>query len=981
MGFFSWLFNRKGDAAVENAPPASEDAELERLFTDAEEARRRFDELIGSEPLTKRVVVVHGVGAVGKSSLLQMFRLACRRQGVAVALTGGEEAASIVDLLARWAADLGATGAALPTVTERVDDYRRLQHRAEEEASNAEDQLAKAGGAAVGLAVGLVPVAGTLLKDASADAAEALINLLRARFSRDEFEFFRDPTGPLTDAFHRDVAAAASRRRIVLMLDTVEQAAGLSAWLGEVTQRLPANVLVVVAGRVLPAWDARWPSWLAAAERIELREMGADDVRRLVRQYCEVNQLQLTSEQVEHVVAFARGLPMAATSAARLLALYEASGVPASDPRVIADLADQVLRGVPAVSRPAFEAAAVLRAFNADSLEALLGDGTAQTAYDELRRWPFTRAKRHHLAVHDTMREVMNEALRARSPQRFRDLNARAARHYEALAARPGEESDRQRLEWLYHHARADEWTGVQAFRAMAEELVRYKGLARLRALLDEVGGYAFDQENSRLWVEYYRARLTDVEGLSARAESAYKAIASRESADATVRAYALCDLGALYAALDRLAEPGGEQRAVDAAQRSLQLAPEPDTKLIANHITLMNISNSRAAWDESSGRLQPVREFARARDDTFGLVMADRLQAAIDGLQGDWRKYLDARERCLQAVDRLGDVPSLQLHVAYLTWPLVFMGRCREAQLSGETALRCAERLEERELMITILESIGLALGMQGLAADASARFEQAMNFFGNFHLRERADAGNPDRHIRALLSFRGLVALRHGQLDEAEDDLGRALAVKKAIGDRIGLPEVHVWMGELHETRGDLAAAAAAYQDALDLRSVSRMSFESQALAGLARIRLANGATADAEAASAGAEALARRMGYIDVLASLRLAQGHAAWDSAGAAEAEAAYRQALIHSVGFNRFLLDTMLAGTAPATPVEPLIPACWRRGDGGRDVLESLLDWWRNDARLTAAEAEARAREPADGGEQETVVERLEAALA
>ena len=46
-------------------PPPNEDSELERFFTDAEEARARFRELLDSRPLAKRIVVVHGVGAVG----------------------------------------------------------------------------------------------------------------------------------------------------------------------------------------------------------------------------------------------------------------------------------------------------------------------------------------------------------------------------------------------------------------------------------------------------------------------------------------------------------------------------------------------------------------------------------------------------------------------------------------------------------------------------------------------------------------------------------------------------------------------------------------------------------------------------------------------------------------------------------------------------------------------------------------------------
>jgi hypothetical protein len=61
--------------------------------------------------------------------------------------------------------------------------------------------------------------------------------------------------------------------------------------------------------------------------------------------------------------------------------------------------------------RPAFEAAAVLRYFDVDSLGALLENGNAEKLYEELRHWPFIRSRREGLSVHDIIREMMNEAL------------------------------------------------------------------------------------------------------------------------------------------------------------------------------------------------------------------------------------------------------------------------------------------------------------------------------------------------------------------------------------------------------------------------------------------------------------------------------------------------------------------------------------------------------------------------------------------
>jgi dipeptidyl aminopeptidase/acylaminoacyl peptidase len=137
---------------------------LERFFTDAEEARGRFRELLESTPLPKRIVVVHGIGAVGKSSLLRMFRLYCRRSQVPVALVGAEDAPSVVAILERWGADLRGSGVELPAFEDTLRRYHEVQSRVDAEAAKAgeaqADAAAKLGTAAAKGAIKLAASAG-----------------------------------------------------------------------------------------------------------------------------------------------------------------------------------------------------------------------------------------------------------------------------------------------------------------------------------------------------------------------------------------------------------------------------------------------------------------------------------------------------------------------------------------------------------------------------------------------------------------------------------------------------------------------------------------------------------------------------------------------------------------------------------------------------------------------------------------------------
>jgi ATP/maltotriose-dependent transcriptional regulator MalT len=995
-------------------PTDTNDTDLERFFTDAEEARKRFEEFVTAPALPRRLLVIHGVGAVGKTSLLKMYRLRCRRSSVPVTLVGGEEAPSVVDLLSRLAADLSGDGLPLPAFQRTLDRYRDVQTKVEMEAhkvgqdhADAADELAKA--AAKGLikvAASFVP-GGSLIEAVGSDAAEAVLNLLRAKLDRAEFELFLDPARPLTDDFLADMAEAARSRRAVVMLDTFEQITALGDWVREFVRRMPDNVLVVIAGRELPDWDPAWPGWIARAAIVELREMTDADMEQLVQRYYALfDRGEADAAQVRDVVAFARGLPMAATTAVRLWAAYQQSDLHPVGAGVVADLADRLLQGVPVEMRPAFEAAAVLRTFNADSLGALLGGEGIQAMYEELRRWPFTRDRREGLAVHDTMREVMSDALRARSPAEFRSLNEKAAAYYRSQVERAtGDERDRLQLESLYHSTRADEVSGIRLFRDIAEELVRYQLISRLRTLVSDANTYPLMEGNSRLWRRYYGARLEHLEGKTAAAERVYRDVADDGQAEATLRAYALCDIGTNMTAMDRLAEPEGERKARDAVEKSQQIHPELDTKLVANHMSLMHLSNVRGDWDESLRQVGAMHAFADTAGDAFGLVMTDRLTSGIRGLQGDWPSCLEARSRYMQALDRLGDVPALRMHASYLIWPLMFMGRCREAQLSGEDALTIAIRLEEKEVMVAIIEGVALALGLQEKYAEAAQRFAEAMNFYENFYAPRGAEAtGASERYIRATLSFRGLVSLREGRFDDAEADLRRALEVKQRIGDRMGVPEINVWSGQLAEARGSWEDAERSYAAALDPRGVRRHYFECAALAGLARVRAVGGRDEECVDPATQAEELARRFRYNDHLAGLRLFQGHLAWDgrvaswTGGEQATERLYRAALVHALRFNRFLLDEVLTGRPQGSVFTALIPHCLERGPDGRRVLASLAAWWRdgtNDIEgaeadvispieagvpLVDAERVARGREPGPGDPQSWVIERIEAAV-
>jgi len=266
------------------------DRELQKYFTDVEYLREMFKQWLAAPALPKRMLVIHGVGGVGKSSLLRMFRLHCKGIGVPVALASGDEQKSALEVLTRWADDLRADGVALPEFGKTFQQYRAILARAKSEAEKVAGKAVKGAARAVAeAALSTVPGLGPLLAELGGIGVDALTDILLSRgFKKPDVDLLLDPAKKLTADFLADLQKVASRRRIVLMLDTFEQMTALEDWAREVAQQLHPNVLLVIAGRagrILLEWDRAWPTWMANAQVEELRPMSEDDMRELVRRY------------------------------------------------------------------------------------------------------------------------------------------------------------------------------------------------------------------------------------------------------------------------------------------------------------------------------------------------------------------------------------------------------------------------------------------------------------------------------------------------------------------------------------------------------------------------------------------------------------------------------------------------------------------------------------------------------------------------
>jgi tetratricopeptide (TPR) repeat protein len=981
----------------------SHDQELQSYFTDVEHLREMFKQWLAAPELPKRLLIIHGVGGVGKSSLLRMFRLHCKSVRVPVALASGDEQKSALDVLTRWTDDLTADGVALPAFRKTLTQYRALYLKVEDETKKMAEKLAKeAAKTLVETAASTIPGLGPLVGKLGGMGVEALTDWLFGRgFKKPDVDLLLDPAKKLSEDFLTDVISAASKQRLVLMLDTFEQIDALTDWTREVAQRLHANALLVIAGRAVPNWDRAWHGWMANAHIEELKPMTEENMRELVRRYyATIRGGEPDPKQVEAIIAFARGLPMVVTSAVQLWVRYGVEDFQAVKPEIVANLVDRLMEGVPRELAPALEAAAIVRWFDQPILRAVMQRDDVRDVYDELRRFPFVRTRAEGRALHDAVREIIDEDLRVRDAERHRELHERAAAYFEArLGKASGEEAERLALERLYHRVRADEETGIKLFQEMAEELARYRMVNRLRALLNDVNTYPLEMENSRLWWEYYNARRIDLAaqtgelGHLAEAEKVYQAISETERANSKLRAYAYHDWGRILRGR-RIGKFDYLKKVIDCFERSLALA-QPDYKLAAGLYELGPIYRDMGQWDKAFEYLNQAQDYYQKHNAYYDLVLVYIRSGWYYTYRGNWSAAFAMYPRCVELTHQLGDPAFLRMETS--SW-MGWFHSGRRADIEQGTR-KAAE----------IGKEIGLVVNLQsrdmGMVYGFSDRFAEAEECFSKDIQRSRAFASYTRRDEAVALGFYGMVLVRKGEIDKAIEILIESYTLKRNIEDTSYLLETINWLGIAHETVGEWEKAHAYYRQNLEeYRWAGRLYFDCGALTGLVRVKHAQGEYAAIPPLLAEAEQLAQQYEYNDHLASLRLTQGHIAlegnapaWEN-GFDAALRYYQHALIYALRYNRFLLDEVLSGRPQGTPLRPIIPECLKRGEEGRKMLIALRDWWKagvNDIgtprpdtispipegiALLEAERIAREREPGDGLPQKSVVEQIDAAL-
>jgi len=987
------------------------DNDLLSYFTDVEHLRNAFKEYVASPKLPKRLIVIHGVGGVGKSSLLRMFRLFCKSEKIPVALASGDDAKSVFDVLTRWTEDLKGDGSKFSALGKTLESYRAIQAKVEGQAKKSQNKVADiaskaasktaetAGGALLGAAIGsVIPGVGTAIGGALGGVvggmgAEALTDWLRGFLSKPDIDLLLDPAKRLSADFLDDITKIAEKKRVVLLLDTFEHLSALEDWVGEVAQKIHLNVLLVIAGRKLPDWNL-WSGWMMNAQVEELKPMTEDVMRELIRRYyATMRGGEPDSVQVDAIIKFARGLPMVVTSAVQLWVKYGVEDFQSVKAEIVANLVDRLIEGVPSSLIPALEAAAVVRWFDQPIMRAVTKQEDVRDVYSELRRFPFVRSRAEGLALHDSVREMMDENLRVQDSERYVELHERAAAYFEKrLEKATGEEAERFGLERLYHRVCEDEETGIKLFQEIADSLAHYRLINRLQILLHDASFYCMQSKHFHLWVRYYNARVDQITTAIQKAEDELnQIILASNNTDAKLISYALCDLGEIHSSWIYLGKLGEMEKAEDYLNRSLSLAPL-DAHLVGGLIVLARINRIRGNLDAAVEYFNKAIEFFKKGDDNYGLVYAYSMLRDFYAGRGDWQKTLCAYEDANKYLQTIGkDSYSRERLLGWAAWAWVLFGRYSECEHNLREALRIGKARNSLSSAATLYRYLGSSLGYQN-------RFSEALEYFDQGERIIQSLGWNQEVNLSYYQARRGVCLFRSGDLENSISYLISCLHIREHYKITPDIPEVVVWLGQIYEMRNDWENARKQYESCLKLIAAGRLNFHCEALVGLIRVKYVQRDVAAIPPLLEEAEQLAQQYEYNDHLASLRLTQGHLAWESGSRDEAFDFYQKAMIYALRYNRFLLDELLSGRPQGTPLRPIIPYCLERGENGKEILIAMRDWWKSESNdvgsprpdtispipegipLLEAEKIAREREPGNGSAQKSVIEQIEAAI-
>lgn len=938
-----------------------EEAErLEKIFTDAEELRDFFEELIetdGYEELSVNTLVIEGRPGAGKTVLLKMYKAMCRQHKVPVALVRTDEikkGQGIRGVLESVRQDWSRFDVQLPKLSANFERYYRIQDKVDR----------------------------------------------KEPFAPKDADFLRKEVEHLTSAFLDDVANVAPQRRLVLLWDTYERVDmvmdTLDKWANNLVRSRHDNMVIVIAGRTFPwiTWMKESPGWQNRAHSAQLMPMTKEFAIELASKYYEHTKGHPPQEPEIYAMLAedAQGLPLKIATPIEFLKYGTKEELQAQQPAAVQNTVTQLKEGCPEHLWESLEAAAVLHWFDRDLLEAVLGKEMPAADYNQLcgyESFIYRYATTRKYAMHDAYHDDIGQYLSSQDPGRYRTWHERAAAHFKRTMEYASEgEKESLFLERLYHLLLSENAPLAieESVEAVGQAVTYYKrsfGESVVSLLSQHL-----HQEPYRPWLTYFQFLVISmnpkIEQIVPQAE---KLDALLETPHLDPRMRALSALALARAPGEAKTLPKRRIALLREAIASDRLSPH-EQAMAFHYLADVQRGVGQGAWHEAIENYQTAIEAYRAlTEGAAGGAEALSGLAYTYLLMGRWNESVEAAERSVELARPLGNRFYLAGIAKGLGWSYTYRGELNRALKVIKEVRKLAEGDEANVIRIR-----------RRLAEiyDRQKRWTESVPIY--CELKKEDEQKNRAISRATQLALLGISHFKQGKMEAAERFLVESLTPKDENGNILPMdPSVEPMalnaLGDLYVAMS-LPNDAHSYFERCRLLSQDRPYHLAKATLGLLQVELARQRVETLPATVQQIAALCREQTYHDLLAQLSLIEGHFVWEGTvpgwghGAEAASRLYQQALMHALHYNRFLLDDVLWGGNITTTVEPIITYCQARDDEGRGALVALRDWWlagRDDLSpepisLLEAERRAREQEPGDGRSQLEVVKQIEEVL-
>ncbi|MGW3291636.1 tetratricopeptide repeat protein [Streptomyces sp. NPDC001002] len=377
---------------------------------------------------------VHGVGGVGKSTLVLNWQETARSHGALTAVVDAFEVRGVVEAMKAVGGEFAPQAGRLKDFdaeAARLDKLQEADRRALAPDGETPSPASQVAAQALMGATSLVPGASVLTGMTSPEMAARGIDRMRAAArdhrlrGRGSDEGAADPVARLSSAFVKELVRLAGRHPfLVLFFDTWEQAGlFLEEWVRDLLLdrfgRLPSNIVFVLAGRG-PLDEREWARFRTHVTEVPLEVFTEREARGLLTARGVTDETEVAS-----ILDTALGLPLLLDVLARTRpsnpAAHEAIGEPVdiAVARFLYWIHDTV-------QRDAVLDCALPLQFNEDVFRAAVPPADA-ALFSWLCTQPFVAGRDGHRQYHDVVRTSMLRHQRARSPQDWIDNHTRLA--------------------------------------------------------------------------------------------------------------------------------------------------------------------------------------------------------------------------------------------------------------------------------------------------------------------------------------------------------------------------------------------------------------------------------------------------------------------------------------------------------------------------------------------------------------------------